>query len=218
HKIKVLDPALRTVKSFAGTGKPGQTDGAQPSFYEPGGLAVAGEQLYVADTNNHAIRVVDLKTKETRTLAIKDLQPPATNQTATEPAVNEEEIKLPAQKVRTGYASLLINVQLPPGYHLNQSAPHRYRLSVLKGAEFLVIDPQNSSGSVKNPQLPIRIPVHAASSGAAEARAEFTFVYCREDNTGVCRIKTLIWRAPVEIVNDPAAPAEINLSGKVSGE
>lgn len=219
HKIKVLDPALRTVRTFAGTGKPGQADGARPSFYEPGGLAVAGNQLYVADTNNHAIRVVDLKTKETRTLAIRDLQPPAANQTATtEPAVNEEEIKLPAQKLRAGDASLLINVQLPPGYHLNQSAPHRYRVSVVNGAQFLVIDPQNTSRSVKNPQLPIRIPVRAASSGAAEAQAEFTFVYCREDNTGVCRIKTLIWRVPVEIVNDPAAPAEINLSGKVSGE
>src|SRR2546428_917121 len=71
HKIKLLDPVARSVKSFAGTGKPGQSDGAKPSFYEPGGLAVAGEKLYVADTNNHAIRVVDLKTKETKTLPIK---------------------------------------------------------------------------------------------------------------------------------------------------
>src|SRR6185503_578086 len=99
HKIKVLDPAAGTVRSFAGTGKPGQTEGARPSFYEPGGLAVAGEKLYVADTNNHAIRVVDLKTKDTKTLAIKDLQPPAAKQTAAaDIAPNEEETKLPAQK------------------------------------------------------------------------------------------------------------------------
>jgi thiol-disulfide isomerase/thioredoxin len=219
HKIKLLDPAVRTVRSFVGTGKPGQADGAQPSFYEPGGLAVAGNQLYVADTNNHAIRVVDLKTKETRTLALKDLQPPAANQTATtEPAVNEEEIKLPAQKVRMGDASLVINVQLPPGYHLNQGAPHRYQVSVVSGAQFLVIDPQNTSRSLKNPQLPIRVPVRASASGAAEARAEFTFVYCREDNTGVCRIKTLVWRVPVEVVDDAGAAVEINLSSKVAAE
>src|SRR5262249_17843694 len=68
HKIKLLDPSTRTVSSFAGTGKPGQSDGGTPSFYEPGGLTLAGDKLYVADTNNHAIRVVDLKTKQTKTL------------------------------------------------------------------------------------------------------------------------------------------------------
>ena len=35
----------------------------QPArFYQPGGLSVAGTSLYVADTNNHKIRVIDLKT------------------------------------------------------------------------------------------------------------------------------------------------------------
>ena len=218
HKIKVLDPAARTVKSFAGTGKPGQVDGAQPSFYEPGGLAVAGDKLYVADTNNHAIRVVDLKTKETRTLAIKDLQPPAANQTATaEPAVNEEEIKLPAQKVRPGQASLLINVELPPGSHLNPTAPQRYSISVAQGAEQLKGPSVNANQTGKGLSLPLRIPF-AIGAGTAVLNASFTFVYCREDNTGVCRIKTLTWRVPVEIVNDPSAAVEINLSGKVAAE
>ena len=218
HKIKLLDPSLKTVKSFAGTGKPGQADGARPSFYEPGGLAVAGHQLYVADTNNHAIRVVDLKTKKTRTLAITDLQPPAANQTVTaEAAVNQEEIKMPAQKVRLGNASLLINVQLPPGYHLNQSAAHRYHVSVEGGAQFLLIDAQNSARSAKDLKLPIPVPVKAAAPGSAEVRASFTFVYCREDNTGVCRIKTLQWRAPIEVTADSAAPIEIHLTASVSG-
>jgi thiol-disulfide isomerase/thioredoxin len=219
HKIKVLDPAARTVKSFAGTGKPGQADGAQPSFYEPGGLAVAGDRLYVADTNNHAIRVVDLKTKQTKTLLIKDLQPPAANQTAgPESAPNEEEIKLPVQKLRAGDVSVVINVQLPAGYHLNPNAPHRYQVSVEKGAQMLVINAQNASRSTKDLQLPLRIPAHATGPGSAEARATLTFVYCREDNTGVCRIKTVVWRVPVEIVGDVSAATELNLSVKVAAD
>src|SRR4029077_20001320 len=93
HKIKLLDPAARLVKTFAGTGKPGQSDGARPSFYEPGGLAVAGDKLFVADTNNHAIRVIDLKTKETKTLPISGLLPPPANEAAdtAEAAPNAEE-------------------------------------------------------------------------------------------------------------------------------
>jgi thiol-disulfide isomerase/thioredoxin len=220
HKIKLLDPAARSVKSFAGTGKPGQADGSRPSFYEPGGLAVAGDKLYVADTNNHAIRVVDLKTKETKTLPIKGLQPPVANQTAasTDAPPNAEESSLPSQRVRAGEVALLINVELPAGYHLNPTAPQRYKVSIENGAKSLTINDQDASRSTKGLPLPIRVPVRASLAGRAEVHASFTFVYCREDNTGTCRIKTLIWRAPVEVVDDARAPVEINFRGKVSGD
>jgi DNA-binding beta-propeller fold protein YncE len=70
HRIKRLDPRTRRVTSFAGTGRPGDQDGAAANaqFYEPGGLTVAGDRLYVADTNNHAIRVIDLVTYQVTTL------------------------------------------------------------------------------------------------------------------------------------------------------
>ena len=215
HKIKVLDPSARSVKSLVGTGKPGQSDGARPSFYEPGGLAVAGDNLYVADTNNHAIRVVDLKTKETRTLSIKGLQPPAATQLAAndDAAPNAEEIKLPPQKVRAGEATIVINVDLPAGYHLNPTAPQRYKVSIENGAKSLTINEPDASRSTKGSQLPIRVPLRAQAAGTAELRASFTFVYCREDNTGTCRIKTLVWRASVEVVNDPSAANEIKFVG-----
>lgn len=219
HKIKLLDPAARTVKSFAGTGKPGQADGGMPSFYEPGGLTIAGDKLYVADTNNHAVRVLDLKTKETKTLAIKGLQPPQLSQTATaETSVNQEEIKLPEQKIRSGDGSILLNLQLPAGYHLNPSAPHRYSISVGDGSQLISIDSNSASRTLKNVQLPVQIPFHATREGTAQVNASFTFVYCREDNTGVCRIKTLQWRVPIEIISDTAAPHEIKLTAKVPAD
>jgi len=216
HRIKLLDPAARTVRAFAGTGKPGQTDGAAASFYEPGGLAVAGDKLYVADTNNHAIRVVDLKTKEARTLPIKGLQPPRAKETAdtADLAPNAEEIKVAPQKIRAGDATVSINVELPAGHHLNPTAPQRYQLSVEPSAKALMVKPEDASRSLKGTLLPVQIPVHAAV-GATELKASFTFVYCREDNTGVCRIKTLQWRAPIEVVTGDAGN-EIKLSAKVN--
>ena len=67
-QIKVIDPVKKTCESFLGTGKPGVSSGEENAiqFDEPGGLCVSpdGETLYVADTNNHAIRVIDLKTKK----------------------------------------------------------------------------------------------------------------------------------------------------------
>jgi thiol-disulfide isomerase/thioredoxin len=219
HKIKILDPGRRSVNGFVGSGKPGQVDGDKPSFYEPGGLAVANDKLYVADTNNHAIRVVDLKTKETRTLQIKGLQPPAANQTeaSAEVTPNAEEIKLPPQKIRSGEATVVINVELPAGYHLNPTAPQRYAVSIEQGGESLKSAPVNVNKSAKGLSLPIRIPI-GISAGSAVAHASFTFVYCREDNTGTCRIKTFQWQAPVDVVSDSSAPSEINLRGKVSGD
>ena len=50
----------------------------QPArFNEPGGIHVAGDLVYVADTNNHAIRVVDLKKRSVRTLPLTGVMPPA---------------------------------------------------------------------------------------------------------------------------------------------
>src|SRR5215467_9977307 len=62
NRIKVLNPRTREVRSFAGTGVAGLKDGMidVAQFNEPAGLASAGGKLYVADTNNHAIRVIDL--------------------------------------------------------------------------------------------------------------------------------------------------------------
>jgi sugar lactone lactonase YvrE len=73
HKIKVLDVRERKVSTFAGTGQAGKADGAAKSarFHEPGGLSVAGDWIYVADTNNHAIRRVSLSDGRTETVDVR---------------------------------------------------------------------------------------------------------------------------------------------------
>ncbi len=218
HKIKELDPKRRRVVSLFGTGKPGQADGASPSFYEPGGLTVANGKLYVADTNNHAIRVVDLKTKQASTLRINGLTPPMKNMQALENAdgPNAEETKSAAQEIRTGAKGFLnIEVQLPAGYHLNPQAPQRYKISVDGGG--VTVDQKNAAQTSKDLKLPLRIPLtSAATPGTANVRAQVTLFYCREDNTGTCHIKTLIWQVPVNIVANASAPTEVKLRGKLT--
>ena len=233
HKIKQLDLDTRSVKTLFGSGTPGQADGTMASFYEPGGLSVANEKLYVADTNNHAIRVVDLKTKSTATLRIKDLQPPASaaNSLTTESdsAPNAEEIVLPSHQLRAGSdGALHIQVELPAGYHLNPMAPQRYRVSVEKGFPNLSVFAMGGSGPVvksketkqtsKSLKLPLLVPFTTSAPGEGELKIQLTLFYCREDNTGTCLIKTLVWRAPVSVVKDPAAPSKISIQGKVTAE
>ncbi|HEX6183271.1 MAG TPA: thioredoxin-like domain-containing protein [Pyrinomonadaceae bacterium] len=244
HKLKVLDPKTRKVSTFAGTGKSGQTDGARPEFYEPGGISIARGRLYVADTNNHAVRVVDLATKQTATLAIRGLEPPrpaepagAADGTEVSEGPNAEETKAAPQRLAVegrAHAVLLVEVQLPAGYHLNPSAPNRYSVEVvgMQGvpANLALLRPGLSSAlpspggrpenlvpSVKSKLmgLPLRVPLDPLSPGAAELRVALNVYYCREDNTGTCRVKTLVWRAPVEVTADPAAPREVRLKGRV---
>jgi DNA-binding beta-propeller fold protein YncE len=233
HKIKQLDPKTRTMKSVLGTGKSGQSDGTKPSFYEPGGLSVANGKLYVADTNNHAIRSVDLKTKATTTLNIKGLLPPVMQIVADDSSgdrgPNIEEIKLAPQPLRAdSNAALIAQVELPQAYHLNPAAPQRYRISVEHGAGQIGLVSATELGamgrdksvsqSLKNLQLPLRIPLKTHEPGKAELRIQLTLFYCREDNTGTCRIKTLMWRVPVDVVNDPSAVREIRIQAAVKAD
>ena len=221
HKIRELDPKHDRVTSLFGTGKPGQADGASPSFYEPGGLAQANGKLYIADTNNHAIRVVDLKTKRASTLRINGLTPPSSNnQTVTESAAapNAEEIKTSAQHLRTGSNAVLeINVDLPAGYHLNPLAPQRYKVSVDDG-KTITVDEKLASSSTKDLKLPLRIPLNVVSAGFTNLRAQATLFYCREDNTGTCRIKTLVWQIPIEVTTNATVPNEVKVHGKLTAD
>lgn len=74
HRLKLLDPETRRATAFAGDGLPGFRDGAAASarFWEPGGIALhpEGARAYVADTNNHAVRVVDLRSGAVGTVGI----------------------------------------------------------------------------------------------------------------------------------------------------
>ena len=72
-KIKRVDPETKEVRTFLGYSH-GWRDGNAPLFYEPGGIDAAGGKLYVADTNNHVIRVIDLETEETSTMVLKGLE------------------------------------------------------------------------------------------------------------------------------------------------
>jgi len=75
HKIKKLDPRTAECRTFLGTGEPGHADGAARAarFSEPSGVSVAAGRIFIADTNNHAIRVASLPTGDVTTLVLRGL-------------------------------------------------------------------------------------------------------------------------------------------------
>ena len=75
NKVKRILPATRGAVTFLGSGEPGSEDGAGQlaQFHEPGGISVAHDRVYIADTNNHAIRVADLDSQQVTTLELRGL-------------------------------------------------------------------------------------------------------------------------------------------------
>ncbi|MBP0459774.1 NHL domain-containing thioredoxin family protein [Streptomyces montanisoli] len=61
HQLWTYDPAAGTVEAVAGTTGEGLVDGPaeQALFAQPSGLAVAGDRLWVADSENSALRYVE---------------------------------------------------------------------------------------------------------------------------------------------------------------
>ncbi len=212
HKIKELDTEERTVKTFLGTGKAGQTDGSNPSFYEPAGLSVADGKLFVADTNNQAIRVVDLKTKQVSTLKIEGLTSPIEmKETGENFLPNSKEITTDVKGVLANTQnSLVFNIKLPEGFHLNKDAPQRYEIALVNGQNIKILNPKQ-----KFTKLPIVIPFSTAQKGLATLRAKISVYYCREDNTGTCQIKTLVWKIPVSVAPGKKASNKIEISAAV---
>ncbi len=69
--IRKIDLKSGNVSTIAGTGAtdPGTAD--SPNFYEPGGLSLAGNVLYVADTNHHRILATDFTTRKSTVISIR---------------------------------------------------------------------------------------------------------------------------------------------------
>jgi sugar lactone lactonase YvrE len=73
HRLRVVDLAEGTIDAFAGTGEQGYSgDGGsalEATFNHPRELEIGPDgRLYVADTDNHVIRAIDLESGEVRTV------------------------------------------------------------------------------------------------------------------------------------------------------
>src|SRR5713226_6768695 len=71
HNRIVIAKLDGTLIETIGTGEHGAGDGPfyRATFFRPQGMALDGETLYVADTENHLIRRVDLKARTVKTIA-----------------------------------------------------------------------------------------------------------------------------------------------------
>lgn len=211
NKIKLIDPATRESTTFAG-GEAGFADGnlSEARFYEPGGLDYADGKLYIADTNNHAIRIIDLATEQVSSINFADelaLIPSTATDTPTNSGLDEvsinttfeledKVIELPAVEISAGKGALVFDVQLPEGYKLNDQAP--FTVINQSDATVMLSDDFASYREVL-PALPLRLPV-MFSEGDTVFSTDLTIYWCEAVNQTLCFVENVTLTVPVKVV------------------
>ena len=191
-KLKRISADLGETTTYLGS-EQGWADGADPMFYEPGGLAIDGRALYVADTNNHVIRVVDLETHAATTLVLHGIESFAPPPDAADYAGTV--IDLAPVEVSPGTGSISLAIELPEGYKVNEDAPSSVSFVVTDGVASLL---GGTDQSLTGVTLPVDIAVEFVS-GSGSVTADVTLLYCRNDSEGLCIIEQVLFSQPVTV-------------------
>lgn len=204
HRIKVVEPGSRTVASLLGDGRPGADDGAGGlRLFEPGGLAVADDELLVADTNNHRVVWADLAGGAWREVAIEGLEPPARPEAGPADAeAPEPGIEVPPVTLRrAGGVTLAVDAALAPGFHPNPEAPLTLRLR----AHGRVLAQVTRTVAA----LPVEYALPPAAVEPGTWHVDLSFACCTEGEAARCVPVRRSWRVAVAVADDGADRLEL---------
>ena len=213
-KIKRLDPATRQIVTLYGVDSQtgGFRDGgpAEAAFDEPGGLAYAGGRLYVADTNNHAIRVIDLDAQQVTTVAFPNPEALQIGERPTVVAGSSAlglQVTLPEQTAAPGDGAIVLNIALPEGYKLNALAP--FSADWVTSGEAVIIAEADQRQRIPDPALPLRVPARLLP-GSDLLHVDLTIYYCEAVNESLCFVEQVSIDAPVTVTANGGQPV-VNL-------
>lgn len=197
-KIKMIDPSARTCTTLAGNGAKKLANGsfAEASFNEPGGLAWLDGKLYVADTNNQQVRVLDPASKTVRSFPIRGLDTLVANQIK---RFSGRIVNLGEQRVKPGRPELSLEISLPPGYKLNPEAPFflQWKFVDTSGTESVAkIEKQNGV----QPRFPVKLPLGDFPSNSM-IEIETVVYYCI-NTASTCYVDPIQARATLIAADD----------------
>lgn len=213
HKIRQIDLKTGEVSTWAGTGKPGS--GLEPiELAEPAGVAISSGKMYVADTNNHRIVVIDMATKAAKELTIEGLtspNPPTGNETA-QAAANVKTVELELQELAaTDKIPCKVEFTLPEGYKLNPQLPVTYTVKADGEQSLIATDALEGKHEAESEKGTATFAIPTSKKvGQATLRLAVTYGYCRDGNGGVCKIGTSHWKIPISL-KDGGKGKAINL-------
>jgi len=116
NKIRVFSLSDNTLTTLSGDARRGYRDGPfhRALFNGPGGVSYMNNRVFIADTNNHCIRILDLENKRVGTLSLNGN---IETFLAEQPGI--EDFKGPTQKIRKTFSNdvqdVTLSLKLPRG-------------------------------------------------------------------------------------------------------
>ncbi|XP_019738929.1 NHL repeat-containing protein 2 isoform X2 [Hippocampus comes] len=211
HKIKVVDPQTKQCSTLAGTGEAGDATGPDfvtCRFNEPGGICVGagGQLLYVADTNNHRVKILDLRSKTVSPFVISSDCPDTAPAKAEPPAATPKmprgavRIDMPPVSVCVGQTVVMsLALSLPKGAKLTDEAPSCWALSA-EGDEWL-LGAQAVTGAIADLSKPLRVATKLPEA-PKQLRAGLTlsvWLYFCTAEGGACTMRAAAFYQPLQI-------------------
>ncbi|MBX9685082.1 MAG: redoxin domain-containing protein [Candidatus Obscuribacterales bacterium] len=190
HKIKIADPEAKSVRTISGTGKAGNSCGADAEYSEPGGLSSFANLLFIADTNNHCIKVMNLESpddlKELELSPDKQSMPYLPNCST----VDMKEISLSD----TGQFECKLKIKESCKYHLNPE------MDIC-----LYLDSEQNSMSFENAKelrissqgdFKFKLFRQNAVPKKISMELALSLYYCADEGSSACFVKSYLFKIP----------------------
>eukprot|EP01097_Dermamoeba_algensis_P009753 TRINITY_DN6999_c0_g1_i1.p1 TRINITY_DN6999_c0_g1~~TRINITY_DN6999_c0_g1_i1.p1 ORF type:complete len:542 (-),score=162.86 TRINITY_DN6999_c0_g1_i1:71-1696(-) len=231
-KIKVIDVKSATLTTLIGNGTKGFKDGHgdDASFHEPSGFCKLDEQnILVADTNNHVIRLLNLESKAVRTLTIK----PPTSQSTSHTDHSERRKKV-IQKNRSKATvipkkeaikfetdgKITISISLPNDhFKYNFEAPNKFIVLTSDGSSIEIQESLKEGvfveADVNQIKLVKSIPFHVGKQVETSSLEVYAQIYFCSKSDGVC-LPPVAFLFEISLAEDKAADNNWQLEATVS--
>ncbi len=180
HAIRRFDRATGKLETIAGDGKPGREMGQLrlSRFNEPSGVTKVGDILYVSDTNNHRIQMLDLKKHAVRPFPVHETASDSRRLSQVLPNTKS----VPSQKFKAG-APIPMRIALPAGWIWDAKAPSYLALFEMGNPPQMIKEWIGETLRASSLQLP---PLRRT----AVYRLQGTLHYCEAKDPQVCAFES----------------------------
>jgi thiol-disulfide isomerase/thioredoxin len=206
-KIKTVTADNLTTTVFGLSGNGGYVDGGADvaQFDEPGGLeyvelADGRRVLFVADTNNHVVRLIDLDTNLVSTLMFANPEALQIAQQLTllgSSSPVDGELVLDEQTLAAGEGQIVFTLNMPEGYKINDLAPSTVEWGDSGGTVEFAADALNIVIEENEVSIPVTL-----LAGEGVLRGEVTIFYCEAVNESLCFVDQFTLEAPLTVNAD----------------
>lgn len=193
HKIKTLDPFNGTVETLIGSGERGSGDGSfgEAQLYEPEGVSVRDGMIYIADTNNHLIRVGDIESGKLSTLEIQNMGSLIPSRRS-----GQKETWLDDVEALPGLVEIALKLSVREGYKLNPNAP--IQVSVAGEGSYTFTDGDS-------------VLIETNLEESRDLAFELVVYYCDAEDERLCYIEQKNLVLPLRAAPDAASRIDVEV-------